>query len=275
MASNHLRYPSAGFNLPQSRGRQLLFGLAPMLALYVLYSLVRFVVKDRGPAEGLQNAQELLHIEQRLGLNWESTIQTFALAHEWLVIGSNWYYVAGFLPVVILTAAIATVRAHQAFLWWRTRFAFTLVLALFGFALYPLAPPRMLPGMVDTLMVYGPQYYGDTHGSSMFNLYGRIPSMVNVYAAMPSMHVAWSIVAGALVICSFRGHWWAKPVGIAHPILMSIAVVATANHYLLDVVLGVAALVGAIAILEVGERVREYRWHERTNKRKRFLYAND
>ena len=72
-------------------------------------------------------------------------------------------------------------------------------MALVGFVLFPLAPPRMLPsseGFVDTLVVYGPRYYGDADGRSLFNGYGSFPSLFNDYAAMPSMHVAWSASRG-------------------------------------------------------------------------------
>ncbi|MDQ2682280.1 MAG: phosphatase PAP2 family protein [Chloroflexota bacterium] len=248
-------------NLPQvlARTRQLLIGMAPMLLLYALYTVVRFLVKDRGPAEGIRNANDVLHLERRLGFDWEGAIQKVLLPHEWLVVVANWYYVAGFLPVILVAAGISAMLDYQNFLWWRRRFALTLILALIGFALYPLAPPRMLPGMVDTLMVYGPRYYGDHDGASIFNLYGRIPSLVNVYAAMPSMHVAWSIIAGALMISALRKHWWIWIVGVAHPVLMAVAVVVTANHYVLDVVVGVAALLGALGLLRLGNALKS-RW---------------
>jgi membrane-associated phospholipid phosphatase len=226
--------------------------MAPMLLLYVLYTVVRFVVKERGPIEGIKNSYEILRLEQRLGVAWEVTIQNFLLPHEWLVKAANWYYVIGFLPVILVCASLSAVLDYQSFLWWRKRFALTLLLAMIGFAIYPLAPPRMLPGMVDTLMVYGPQYYGDSQGSSMFNAYGRIPSLVNVYAAMPSMHVAWSIIAGALLISAFRRRVWSWALGVAHPVMMGASVIVTANHYLLDVVVGVLALIGAIVILQPG-----------------------
>lgn len=241
------------------RVRQLVIGLAPMLTLYVFYTVVRFLVKDRGPAEGVRNANNVLHLEKRFGFDWEGGIQTFMLPHEWLVVAANWYYVAGFLPVILISAGISAVLDYENFLWWRRRFALTLLMALIGFAIYPLAPPRMLPGMVDTLMVYGPQYYGNNQGESLFNLYGRIPSMVNVYAAMPSMHVAWSVIAGALLISALNRRWWVIVIGVVHPILMAIAVVVTANHYLLDVVLGIAALLAALGVLEMGNRLRS-RW---------------
>lgn len=230
--------------------------MAPMLLLYFLYTVVRFLVKDRGPVDGIRNSYDVLDFERRLGFDWEVGIQNFLLPHEWIVKAANWYYVIGFLPVILACAAVSALLDYRSFLWWRRRFALTMLLAMVGFALYPLAPPRMLPGMVDTLMVYGPQYYGDSQGSSMFNGFGRLPSMVNVYAAMPSMHVAWSIIAGALLISAFRGRTWALIVGAAHPFLMGVSVIVTANHYLLDVVVGVLALIGALLILRAISALR-------------------
>jgi membrane-associated phospholipid phosphatase len=79
--------------------------------------------------------------------------------------------------------------------------------------------------------------------------------MVNIYAAMPSMHMAWSIIAGALLISAFKGRWWAWALGVVHPVLMGIAVIVTANHFLLDVVVGVLALLGALLLLDFGARI--------------------
>lgn len=241
------------------RMRQMFTGLAPMMMLYALYTVVRFLVKDRGPVEGMHNAYRILHLERRLGLNWEVGLQNVLLPHSWLVKAANWYYVAGFLPVILFCASISALVDYQRFAWWRKRFAVTLLLALVGFAIYPLAPPRMLPGMVDTLMLYGPRYYGDSHGESMFNAYGRLPSMVNIYAAMPSMHMAWSIIAGALLVSAFKGRWWSWAVGVMHPVLMGIAVIVTANHFLLDVVVGILALLGALILLEITGRIPRVR----------------
>jgi len=244
---------------PSIRLRQLITGMAPMIVLYLMYTVVRFLVKDRGPVEGIHNAYDILDLERRLGLDWEGWLQSVLLPHAWIVKAANWYYVAGFLPVILVSASIAALIDYENFVWWRERFAVTLMLALIGFAIYPLAPPRMLPGMVDTLMVYGPQYYGDSRGASMFNAYGRLPSMVNIYAAMPSMHMAWSIIAGALLISAFKGRWWAWTLGVVHPALMGIAVIVTANHFLLDVVVGVLALLGALLLLQIGTRFRSAR----------------
>ncbi|MGH2559123.1 MAG: phosphatase PAP2 family protein [Thermomicrobiales bacterium] len=230
--------------------RRVGVGLAPLLLLYAFYTAIRFVVAGRGPVVGERHAGWILDLERALSLDWELGLQRATLDHTWLISAANHYYVYGFLPVLVTCAVLGAWRATRAFAWWRTAFAVSLALALIGYVAFPLAPPRLLPaaeGFVDTLQLYGPRYYGDATGSSLFNAYGSIPSLVNEYAAMPSMHVAWSIVAGALLFAAFRRRW-ALAVAIIHPLLMAISVVITGNHYLLDVVGGIAVLLAAIAL---------------------------
>lgn len=229
--------------------RQAVAGLTPVLLLYAVYTLVRWAVSDRGPAYGPDHAASLLRFEETLRIDLEKPVQRFGIQHDWLITAANWYYVAGFLPVLVLAAALAAWRSPAAFLRWRNVFAVSLGMALVGFALFPLSPPRLMSaehGYIDTLMTYGPQYYGDGHGSSLFNGYGRLPSMVNEYAAMPSMHVAWSAIAG-IMLALVVGRRWAWVFAVAHPLAMAFTVVVTANHYLMDVAGGLIVLGLAIA----------------------------
>ena len=237
--------------------KRVLTGLGPVVLLYVLYSVVRFLVADRGPDLGFSNAKRLLDLEDRFGIAWESAVQTALLPHNWVVRGSNVYYVFGFLPILIGSALLAAWRASSSLRYWRLVFASSLMMALIGYSAFPLAPPRLLPdhwGFVDTLMVYGPRYYGDATGSSLFNGFGSLPSTVNVYAAMPSMHVAWSVIAGILFAASFGNRRWAVVLAVLHPLLMSFSVIVTANHYLLDVVAGLIVLGVAIAVVQAIEK---------------------
>lgn len=233
--------------------------LSPILALYLVYTAIRFLLSDRGPLVGLTNAEILIDLEARLGIDWELGIQSFALDRHWLIVAANWYYVAGFLPVLVAGAVLAAWRAPAAFAWWRTVFAASLFIALIGYASYPLMPPRLMPsdwGFVDTLQLHGPHYYGDADGKSLFNAYGSLPNMVNVYAAMPSMHVAWSAIAGALLAAGARNRRSVVAFAILHPVAMGFAVVATGNHFLLDIVAGLAVLALAIAAAWLIERWR-------------------
>lgn len=232
--------------------RRVVHGIAPLLFLYVIYTLVRWMVADRGPRLGPDHAEQLLHIQATLGIDWERGVQAFALNHHWLVVAANWYYVAGFLPVLVLGALLAIWRAPAVFARWRQIFSVSLALALAGFALYPVAPPRLLPaehGFTDTLLAHGPRYYGDAHGSSLFNGYGRLPSMVNEYAALPSMHVAWSAIAGVMIAAAI-GRRWAVVIPVLHTAAMAFTVVATGNHYVADVAGGLVVL--AISVVLFG-----------------------
>jgi hypothetical protein len=221
--------------------RSIAAGFGPLLVLYALYTLLRWTFVERASIVGDHNAHTVMHLEQRLGINWELWIQSHALSWSqstWLV---NHYYVYAFFPVLIAAAALAVLRSPGAFYEWRTIFVVSLAFALVGFALYPLTPPRLLDnsyGFVDSLMVTGPRYYGDESGSSLFNLYGSIPSLVNEYAAMPSMHVGWSAVAAALLIAAFPRSRAVKIVAVAHVAMMQLSVVATGNHYLIDGIVG-------------------------------------
>ena len=48
-------YSGRSRSVPTIQVRQLVTGMAPMLLLYFLYTVIRFLVKDRGPVEGIRN----------------------------------------------------------------------------------------------------------------------------------------------------------------------------------------------------------------------------
>ena len=98
----------------------------------------------------------------------------------------------------------------------------------------PLAPPRMLPslGFVDTMTVFGPSAYS-----------GDAATVSNQFAAMPSLHVGWALLIAVVVIRTANSRWrWAT---IAHPVLTTLVVVVTANHYWIDAVVS-ALLLGLV-----------------------------
>jgi membrane-associated phospholipid phosphatase len=113
------------------------------------------------------------------------------------------------------------------------------------FVSYPVAPPRLFDlCLVDTV----------TESSEAYR-YLQPPAFVNQYAAMPSLHAGWDLLVG-LAIVGAAGTIGLRMLGVLMPVLMMWAVVATANHYVLDVVAGVAlALIGHAAALHL-ERQR-------------------
>jgi hypothetical protein len=224
---------------------------------------VRWIVVDRAESVGDRNAVRVIRFERWLGIDIERSLQDWLLGHPSLVLFFNRYYVFAFFPVLIAAAIWGYRAAPGAFHTARRVFAVSLAMALALFALVPLAPPRLLPasyGYVDTLMLYGPHYYGDASGASLFNAYGSIPSMVNEYAAMPSMHVGWSIIAAWLLYIASGRRWWVGALAAAHVLLMQTVVISTGNHYLVD------GVVGALVVLVAWGVVRWYEARARTRE---------
>lgn len=185
-----------------------------------------------------QNAGKLLHAERTLGLPGERALQDLLLHAEPLVRAANGFYAAAHLSVTAL-ALLWLFLAHPA-VYRRTRQALLGVtsVALTVYLLVPVAPPRMLPGFVDTAAVLGPSVYGDAGASAL----------TNQYAALPSLHVGWALlVAGA---CTSAGCTRWRWLWLLHPVVTVLVVVGTGNHYWLDA--GAAAALVAVAWATTG-----------------------
>lgn len=63
--------------------------------------------------------------------------------------------------------------------------------------------------------------------------YGTLTTVTNQYAAMPSLHFGWSLWCG-VVIVMLAPKPWMKALGLLHPLFTIVAIVATANHWVLD-----------------------------------------
>ncbi|MFE0085218.1 phosphatase PAP2 family protein, partial [[Kitasatospora] papulosa] len=115
--------------------------------------------------------------------------------------------------------------------------------ALLGFWLYPLAPPRLMPGLgfIDT--VHGVQDLDSPD-------FGALTAVTNQYAAMPSLHFGWSLWCG-LVILLLAPKPWMKVLGLLHPLFTVSAIVATGNHWVLDAVGGGAVVAAGFGLTYV------------------------
>jgi membrane-associated phospholipid phosphatase len=78
---------------------------------------------------------------------------------------------------------------------------------------------------------------------------------VNEYAAMPSFHAGWNLILGVELFRSTR-NVALRAFAIAMPVAMAFAVVATANHYVLDVLAGALAVSVALLVVTGIERRR-------------------
>lgn len=182
------------------------------------------------------NAQKILDLERAFGLDLELAMQEIVRASPVLTTLANWVYIWLHWPLLIGTLAWLLRRDRPAYLRLRNAMMVSGVIGLVVFATFPVAPPRLFPGgYLDTVTEYSYSY--------------RVlqpPMFTHRYAAFPSLHFGWNLLAG--IAWARRSRTWiGRSAAIAMPVAMGVAVVATANHWVLDVVGGAAfALTGQV-----------------------------
>jgi hypothetical protein len=234
-------------------------GVALQFVLVVIAALFYFGV--RGLTQGsvqdaVDNGFAVLEFERRLGLDIEAAVQDAVLSNHTLVTLANWVYMWGHWPVVATTLVVLYRRDRRTYLLLRNAMFVSGGIGLVIFASYPVAPPRLLPDdtYVDTV----------TNWSNSYRVL-QPPALVNRYAAVPSLHVGWNLLVGVALWLAFRSVV-VRAFAVIGPTLMVLAVVATANHYVIDAVLGAVISLASIAAVV---------WWIRVNDRRRVRLGRD
>lgn len=216
-----------------------------ILLLVCVYFGVRGLTVGSVP-DALANASRVLELEQRLHLDVEDSMQELITDSGALATIANWIYIWGHWPVIIATMIWLAIRHSDVFLRLRDAMMISGAVGMVIFATFPVAPPRLAePDMVDTI----------TERSQAYRVL-QPPAFVNQYAAMPSLHAGWDLLVGIAIVTA-ASTIALKIIGYAMPVLMALAVVLTANHYVLDVIVGVAlALAAHVAALALERRRR-------------------
>ncbi|MFE4455366.1 phosphatase PAP2 family protein [Streptomyces sp. NPDC056796] len=226
-------------SLRSPRRPRLWFEILLIAVSYWLYSLVRNAVPEQ-KAAALLNADRVWSFEQTLGLGFERAVNHAVNSVTWLIVSMNYYY-ATLHFIVTISVLVWLFRRHPG-RYGAARLALfaTTAVALLGYYVFPLAPPRLMHGggFVDTVMLH------ETWGSMAS---GNFKHMSNQYAAMPSMHIGWSLWCG-LTVCALAKAPWARILGALYPVATLVVIVATANHFWLDAVGGMACLAFGIAV---------------------------
>lgn len=207
----------------------LLLELLLIRVVYSVYAHVRLAA-TAGRATAEEHGRQIHSLEQWLHIDIEHWANHAVVGIGPLRNFFDYYYSTFHFIVPLAILGVLYARRPADYRWVRSSIGFTTLLALVGFWLYPLAPPRLMPGLgfIDT--VHGVQDFAKPD-------YGTLTSMTNQYAAMPSLHFGWSLWCG-VVIVMLAPKAWMKALGLLHPLVTVSAIIATGNHWVLDAVGG-------------------------------------
>ncbi|TDC76690.1 bifunctional glycosyltransferase 87/phosphatase PAP2 family protein, partial [Streptomyces hainanensis] len=205
---------------------------------YFCYSWVRSEARgDRETAEA--HGHQILDIERALRIDMEHGLNHAVADVGWLADAMDFAYASFHFAVPLTILGWLLVRHPAAYRAGRRALALTTLLGLVGFWLYPLAPPRLMPdlGYIDT--ANGVQDLDDPR-------YGALTGITNPYAAMPSLHVGWSLWC-AVTLWRTAPYGWLRVAGFGYPLLTTVVIMGTGNHYLLDAAGGALVVLGGFA----------------------------
>lgn len=253
-----MSHPAASTAAPADAGgtrghwsRRTTLELGALLTLGLLYTLVR-AAQGTDVHAAMANATMVAQAEGWLFENVERPLNLGLSAVPLLAVPACYFY------AVFHYAATPFVlyRSWRAGGWLYRRGLWSLVLAtgiaLIVYATFPMAPPRLVPdlGSVDTMRDFAA--FGWWGGAA--SAPRAIGDATNQYAAMPSLHFGWSLWC-ALQMWGLPGLRW-RVAAIVYPALQALVVVATANHFVLDVVGGAACVIVATLIVSGCRRLR-------------------
>lgn len=231
----------------RGRGLRRYLQIVPIaVVLWALDALDRF--RGGAQAAGLRHAPVIVTISRHLGEGVTLVMNHWLVAHPLAAAAAAGYYILLHGLVTGIAGILLLRSRHPAFRLHRNALLAASAIGLIVFWAYPVAPPRMLPGFHDTTAAAVPffSHILETRAADQFG-------------SLPSLHVTWALwvaaVARALVSHrALRAACW------AYPALTVLDVIATANHYLLDVITAPAVLVLAYAIAGLPALGRR-QWH--------------
>lgn len=214
-------------------GAHLLFEIALCGALLMLYRAIR--VFNKGDLRAaFANSRDIIRFEEWLGMPFEAGLQAWLLDNPALIKLLNYYYVVAHFPVAIALLVWLFLRHPVHYRSFRNLMAFVTFAALILHVVFPLAPPRMMSGFVDTMSEFGPSIYPRN----------ALAGTANQIAAMPSLHFGWAMITAVAVVAVLNSKW--RWLVVVHPVLMVLAIIATANHWWIDAAAAALIIVGTI-----------------------------
>lgn len=189
----------------------------------------------------LAHGSSILSFEQSLQIAPELSLNRWLAGHHTIaVILSNYYDNAHFVVTLGLLGWLWWMRA-DIYRPLRNSLVAINLLGLIVFWRYPVAPPRMLVSGGFTDLVASTHAFGSWHT-------GSLATEANQFGAMPSLHIAWAVWC-TLALWQLSARVGVRVLALLYPCLTFFVVLATGNHYLLDVFAGLATFAVAVALV--------------------------
>jgi hypothetical protein len=221
--------------------------LIVVLCLLRLYDIVR-EHSDLRKGDAIQSGRDLFNAEKWLHVDIEPSINHWTVAHQFANYAASYWYQYAHITISMAVLAWCWYWRPAAYRHFRNALVLINLAGLTVFLLFPVAPPRLLPGSTfvdaDKLVGFGSNNVG--------------PVTADAYGAFPSLHIAWATWVVAVTYTLVRSDRLAR-VWICYPFVTVLAIVATGNHFVFD------AVAGAILALASLKVVR-HRW-DRTSAR--------
>jgi hypothetical protein len=239
------RSRASGRLLPKG-WRDFLFQLGLFAVADVVYEISRTFARG-DLAEAFVHARDVVSVEKTLGIFNEIDVQHWAISKPWVLDIANLTYFHAHFAVTTLFMFWLYLRRNDHYYFVRNIVFSAMAIALVGYFLYPTAPPRMLTdlGFTDTLEKW----------SKLNHDSGLVAALSNPFAAVPSVHTCFSLIIG--VSCFYLVRRRALRITwLLYPCLIVFSIVATANHFWLDAILGAVLALAGLGIAWLIERRR-------------------
>jgi hypothetical protein len=224
--------------------------LGAMVILAVIYNTVR---ADGGGdrALAMAHARDIARLEGWVFDHLELSLDHWIVGVPVLAVAACYFY--ALMHYVMTPTVLVLSRRRGGWQYWRGYWALVVAsaIALVIYANWPLAPPRLMPelGTIDVMRQFADAgWWGDAASAPR-----GLGDATNQFAAMPSLHFGWSLWCG-IQMWGFGSRRW-RVAAVAYPTLQVVVVLATANHFLLDVLGGGACVLAGYTVVTVVGRL--------------------
>lgn len=211
-----------------------------------MYQLVG-LLRGRAGHVGRRNALAVMDCERRLAIDLEARVQRAFLRYPVALACCSLLYAAN--QVVITPTVLWLLHrsdpGHCRLV--RRRLLLAVAAASIWHAVQPVTPPRSMSiGIVDTVSQRTPLKLDSQ----------LVRSLYNPTAAMPSLHVATALLTSSAVREASRSRC-TRTAAAVYPALVGVSVIATGNHFVLDIAGGTALAAGTTLAVRQGVSCRK------------------